>query len=637
MIYRKEIDGLRALAVLPVILFHAGFTTFSGGFVGVDIFFVISGYLITSIIVDEIEHHSFSLIKFYERRARRILPALFFVILCTLPFAWCWMLPNELTQFSESLVAVPLFYSNVLFYLTSGYFETASELKPLLHTWSLAVEEQFYVLFPLFLLLTWRLGKKQIILLLLFIALASLLAAHWGSLTHPSFTFFLLPTRGFELLIGSLISLYINPKKINISISRPIAQIFSIAGLILIIYAIVSFNQKTPYPSVHTLIPTIGAGLILVFSSNQDIVGKLLGCKLFVGIGLISYSAYLWHQPLLAFARLKSYSELTTTNLLIIFSSTFLLGYLSWRFVERPFRDVKVVSLKKFIVLSLVLAVIFVGMGFYGYKNEGLLSRFPIEAQLYVQYNDFKNWYIPVRKDQCHLQDINSIKHADICYENKRPLIALWGDSHASALYPGLKKLQEQYNFGVSQLTAAGCPPLSDIDKQSRLNCDLINTQNLQDLSKANPNILILHSAWQYANNDLIKNKLNDLLDKISISLPNTKIIIFGPVVRWAVSPQHSSFLFWLTNKNVPVPNRLSGTVLTEMEVLLEQLSISRNIKYISLSKIMCNEDGCISRLGNNINDFMQIDSSHLSKAGSEFIMDIIKSEILNHVHEREK
>jgi peptidoglycan/LPS O-acetylase OafA/YrhL len=637
MIYRKEIDGLRALAVLPVILFHAGFAPFRGGFVGVDIFFVISGYLITTIIVGEIERGSFSLIKFYERRARRILPALFFMMLCTLPFAWYWMLPNQLAQFSETLIAVPLFYSNILFYLTSGYFETASELKPLLHTWSLAVEEQFYVLFPLFLLFSWRLGKKQIVLLLLLLALTSMLAAQWGSLTHPSFTFFLLPTRGFELLIGSLISLSINPQKIKESISQSLCQFLSISGLLLIVYAIVSFNDKTPYPSLYTLAPTLGASLILVFSSSQDVVGKLLGGKIFVGIGLISYSTYLWHQPLLAFARLKGFSELTSTNLLIILGSTVLLGYLSWRFVERPFRDAKIISLKKFTILSLVLAIMFVGMGFYGYKNEGLLSRFPIEAQLYVQYNDFKNWYVPVRKDQCHLQDINSIKHADICYENKRPLIALWGDSHASALYPGLKKLQEQYNFGVSQLTAAGCPPLSDIDKQSRLNCDLINTQNLQDLSKANPDILILHSAWQYGNNESIKNKLNDLLDRINISLPNTKIIIFGPVARWAVSPQHSSFLFWLTNKNVPVPNRLSGTVLTEMEVLLGQLSISRNVKYISLSKIMCNEDGCISRLGNNINDFMQIDSSHLSKAGSEFIMDIIKSEIVDDVHEREK
>jgi peptidoglycan/LPS O-acetylase OafA/YrhL len=224
MKYRKEIDGLRALAVLPVILFHAGFTTFSGGFVGVDIFFVISGYLITTIIVDEMGKGSFSLLNFYERRARRILPALFFVMLCTLPFAWFWMLPTELKDYSKSLIAVPLFASNVLFYLTSGYFDMASELKPLLHTWSLAVEEQYYVLFPVFLMLAWKLGKRWIISLLVLVAIISILAAQWGSANHSNFTFYLLPTRGFEILIGALISLYFSQKNSIISVSQSVSQ-----------------------------------------------------------------------------------------------------------------------------------------------------------------------------------------------------------------------------------------------------------------------------------------------------------------------------------------------------------------------------------------------------------------------------
>lgn len=177
MKYRKEIDGLRALAVMPVIFFHAGFKGFSGGFVGVDIFFVISGYLITAIIVDELGKGSFSLLNFYERRARRILPALFFVMLCSLPFAWFWMLPQDLESFSQSLVAAPLFASNVLFWLTSGYFDTTSELKPLLHTWSLAVEEQYYFLFPIFLMLTWKSGRAWVISLLLLTFVISIIAA----------------------------------------------------------------------------------------------------------------------------------------------------------------------------------------------------------------------------------------------------------------------------------------------------------------------------------------------------------------------------------------------------------------------------------------------------------------------------
>ena len=208
MKYRAEIDGLRALAVIPVILYHAGFKLFSGGYVGVDVFFVISGYLITTIILAELEAGTFSLIHFYERRARRILPALFVVMFACLPFAWFWLLPSVMKTFSESLIAVSTFLSNFYFYNQSGYFEAAAELKPLIHTWSLAVEEQYYVLFPLFLMLTWKLGKRSIVGLLAIMFVISLASAQWLSIEHKSFDFFMLPTRGWELLIGAFIAFY---------------------------------------------------------------------------------------------------------------------------------------------------------------------------------------------------------------------------------------------------------------------------------------------------------------------------------------------------------------------------------------------------------------------------------------------
>ncbi len=202
MKYRAEIDGLRALAVLPVILFHAGFEWFSGGFIGVDVFFVISGYLITSMIIAEMNEGNFSIVNFYERRARRILPALFFVMFLCLPFAWLWLTPNYLKDFGQSLVAVSTFSSNILFWLEDGYFDPVSELKPLLHTWSLAIEEQYYILFPIFLILTWRFGIKWILILLSLIFLVSLSITQWGSDNAPSAAFYLLPTRGWELLLG---------------------------------------------------------------------------------------------------------------------------------------------------------------------------------------------------------------------------------------------------------------------------------------------------------------------------------------------------------------------------------------------------------------------------------------------------
>ena len=199
MKYRAEIDGLRALAVVPVILFHAGFELFSGGFVGVDVFFVISGYLITTILIEDIDNNRFSIVNFYDRRARRILPALFFVMLVCIPFAWMWMLPNQMNDFAKSLVAVTLFASNILFWRESGYFDAAAEEKPLLHTWSLAVEEQYYLLFPIFLILAWRFGKNRVFWMIVLMAAISLLLSEWGWRNQTTANFYLAPTRAWEL------------------------------------------------------------------------------------------------------------------------------------------------------------------------------------------------------------------------------------------------------------------------------------------------------------------------------------------------------------------------------------------------------------------------------------------------------
>jgi peptidoglycan/LPS O-acetylase OafA/YrhL len=369
MKYRREIDGLRAVAVIPVILFHAGFATFSGGFVGVDVFFVISGYLITSVIVEEMEKGSFKLLNFYERRARRILPALFFVMLCTLPFAWSWMLPQDFKSFSQSLIAVPLFASNFLFWITSGYFDTASEVKPLLHTWSLAVEEQYYVLFPLFLIITWKMGKKWIISLLIIAAVASVLTAEWGSKNHPAFTFYLLPTRAFEILIGSLISLYFFRKETTVCISAPISQSASLIGIALILYAVFEFDSKTPSPSLYTLIPTIGAGLILIGANHKNLVGKILGSQIFVSLGLLSYSAYLWHQPILALLNYKSVDKLSFELLLIVMIAILILSYFSWHYVEKPFRSKERINKLKVLYFMLIGSLLFISVGLYGYYS----------------------------------------------------------------------------------------------------------------------------------------------------------------------------------------------------------------------------------------------------------------------------
>lgn len=633
MKYRKEIDGLRALAVIPVILFHAGFTYFSGGFVGVDVFFVISGYLITTIIVAEMEKGSFSLLNFYERRARRILPALFLVMICTLPFAWYWMSPEDLKSFSKSLIAVPIFVSNILFWKNSGYFETGSDTNPLIHTWSLAVEEQYYLLFPLLLMLTWKLGKVWIVGFLSVIAIISLSLAQWGSSTHSSFTFFLLPTRVFEILIGALISFYINSSNI-IRMRNSVSESFSFVGLLMIVYAIFAFDKTTPIPGLLTLVPAVGTGLILAFSNTSNLVGKILGSKIFVSIGVISFSAYLWHQPILAFARLRFEYELTNTIILLLCLSSLILGYLSWKYVENPFRTRTLISTKKVLILSLTLGSIFICLGLFGYKSNGIISRFPSNSMLFVKPINFR-WSDFIRNDLCHLQDPNLSQHDSSCMEEKRPLVALWGDSHASSLYPGLKQLQTTQSFGLIQLTEAGCGPILNLKRLIyRKNCNSVNAINLELLSKNKPDILILHGAWLHQHYPLtsfeLKDKMNLTIQLIKTKLPGTEVIIIGPVPRWAFSPQRSSFNYWIDmeNKNNSVPYMLKAEVLLETEAVLKEVSKRNNVRFISALDVLCINNKCLARLGETENDFLQIDRGHLSKKGSEYLINKIQDKI---------
>lgn len=299
MKYRSEIDGLRALAVLPVIFFHAGFEIFSGGFIGVDIFFVISGYLITWIILDELAEGKFSIARFYERRARRILPALLCVMLVCVPFAWFWMLPSQYMDFSRSLIAVVLFISNISFWRESGYFAAAAEEKPLLHTWSLAVEEQFYVLFPIALMLLWRFGKRSLLSLIIAVAIISFGLCEFASRYYPIANFFLIPMRAWELFIGAICAF------IHKESAQKKDNLLSLLGLVCIIGAIFTYDEQMPLPSAYTAIPVIGTALIIVYGTAGSWVARLLSLRMFVVIGLVSYSAYLWHQPLFAFARIR--------------------------------------------------------------------------------------------------------------------------------------------------------------------------------------------------------------------------------------------------------------------------------------------------------------------------------------------
>jgi peptidoglycan/LPS O-acetylase OafA/YrhL len=457
MRYRAEIDGLRALAVVPVILFHAGFKHFSGGFVGVDVFFVISGYLITSIILEELEEGTFSGVNFYERRARRILPALFFVMAVCIPLAWIWLTPFDMKRFAQSLAAVSTFSSNILFWRESGYFDTATELKPLIHTWSLAVEEQYYILFPLFLMLTWKLGKRCIIAILIALAVIGLGIAQWGAYNRPTPTFYLLPTRGWEILLGSFVAFYFHREK-RLNISTTLSQIFSLLGIALILLAILAFDKQTPFPSLYTLIPTLGTVLVITFTNEKTLVHRFLSNKAFVGMGLISYSVYLWHQPLFAFVRHRNLHEPSSEVMIGLSVAAVILGYLSWRFVEHPFRKRGFVSRRSLFVLALALSIFFVTFGLFVQSHYKPPTELKVGSETVKIPEKFAGVIIDGRdcsfpsfpNGVCRIIGTRSSQQTDLS-------LFVVGDSHARVLTEAIYKDTSLYTE-FFDLSAGGCP-----------------------------------------------------------------------------------------------------------------------------------------------------------------------------------
>ena len=479
MKYRAEIDGLRTIAVIPVILFHAGFSTFSGGFVGVDVFFVISGYLITTIILSEMEQGSFSLANFYERRARRILPALFLVMLVSLIFAWLWMLPDDMKDFSQSLAAVSVFYSNVVFSNQTEYWDAANELKPLLHTWSLAVEEQYYVLFPLFLMMMWRYKKRWIFGSFMVLAGISLAAAQRGLYYHPESTFYLLPTRGWELAIGAGIAFCFLYQKqaIQSLLSRKlVSEVMALFGLMLIACGIFVFDEKTPFPGLYALVPTIGTGLIIVFARSQTIVGRLLSARPMVAIGLISYSAYLWHQPILAFARYRGFAEPGQLTYMALAFLPLPLAYLSWKYVEGPFRNRNRFDRKAIFLFSVASSLVFVGVGLTGYLNGGYKQRGVYQELLIYNYQpdnrilqqlSWKALRVKSGLDSYGNVENDYDQQLWFAKEDSRRRLLLVGNSHSKDLYNVLINSDDaKNNF---QIARYGVQIASLVDKSEEM------------------------------------------------------------------------------------------------------------------------------------------------------------------------
>jgi peptidoglycan/LPS O-acetylase OafA/YrhL len=645
--YRPEVDGLRAIAVGAIILYHAkitifGHQPFNGGFIGVDIFFVISGYLITSIILKElITTGSFSFKHFYERRARRILPVLLFVMLASLPFAWIYLFPSSLIDFSKSILYSLGFSSNFYFHYSGQQYGTESGLlKPFLHTWSLSVEEQFYILFPLILLIIFKYFTKYLIHILITAFVVSLVLADWGSRNHPSFNFYTLPTRGWELLAGSILA-YIEIKKGHRSQHELLNLILPSIGLLLIGYSILFFNDKMFHPSFYTLTSIIGVCLIIWFSNKKELITKIISTKLFVGIGLISYSLYLWHYPIFAFARINDFTQESLFKKILLGIIILILSIITYFLIEQPFRNRKN-KFKKIIFLGLFTIILLFIFNLNNVLKGGYKSRLDIEIQSKATYS-----YLQNHNELC----FNNI---NICKFNtdKKHKIFLIGDSHFGSISYDLKSRVNDFQF--IPITAAGyfyfnsekIVPINRATKKIYRNFEKFNSIVREELHKSKNNIIIFGGSaslyfykkrhvnkpvsWPFEfveknnleyNSKLLEDEFYSQLKKLA---KNNYVILLYPI------PEIGNDIF----KNLKNLNSFEykyddyKKVNKEIIEYFDHIKINNIIK-VKPTNILCDEKNNSCRVIDHIKKkFIFSDPFHPSLYGSEIINDLIMKEI---------
>ena len=667
-VYRPEIDGLRAIAVSIVILYHAqiyifGHQPFKGGFIGVDIFFVISGYLITSIILKELlDTGTFSIKYFYQRRIRRILPALLLVMLVSAPFGWMYLMPDSFIDYSKSIIYSLGFGSNFYFHYSGQlYADDWALYKPFLHTWSLSVEEQYYIIFPLILFFTFKYFKKYLVHVLIFGLLSSLFFAEWTSKNYPSISFYFIHTRMWELLAGSTLA-YFEITRGCRSRNRILNLILPLVGLILIGHSVLFFDDEMFHPSIFTISPIIGVCLIIWFSSKDEIITKLLSTKLFVGIGLISYSLYLWHYPIFAFSRVTEFVQADIINKLLVGIVILVLSIFSYFFVEKPARNKKY-SFKSIFFTLAVFFTLIVTFNFSVLIKDGFKNRLPeIIKEIFTQqtWNLLKN----ENGEICH----HNPKGCEFNISSDKKIYVI-GDSNLASINFDLKEKLINKNYQFITFTFGGCVYLPGFDyvfrksKKVHKNCNDEFFQVLKrKLLKEKNQIIILGGRFPvYLSNYLFDNQeggvegggvkanktkshyvskgkyssIQNSFNKEVIELAkNNKIILIYPIPEVGWKPNRKMFI---ERKNKFTTNLDFANTSTSYKVYRDRTKSTfemlnsiqgNNIYRVYPHKLFCNsyeKDRCVTY--NNKENFYY-DDDHPSIKGAEMINDIIINQV---------
>lgn len=514
--YRADIDGLRAISVIAIVFYHAGFAGFSGGFAGVDIFFVISGYLIVRGIQQDIDAGRFSLRQFYERRIRRILPALIAMLVVTTILTCLIVFPSKLRLYVPGLIGSSLFASNIVFWRQTSYFAPSGDEMALLHTWSLGVEEQFYIFIPLIMMLIarhlpgWR-GRILVWGTLLSFALAIVL-----TLTMPAAAFYLLPTRAWELLAGALAGLALVPPVRR----KPARQALSLAGLVLIAASIVVIDTSLPFPGPTAALPVIGTMLVLAYGAESGLLRPILTNPAMRFLGRISYSLYLWHWPVMVFARLYGYIDHSTFEALLAIGFSILLGWWSWALIEQPFRDPeRVKSRAVFPLAGLSLAVVFAG-GVALYFADGWEGRFDKDDIPFEYYQDSSP-----NRARCHVDDGMPDPAGSCVLGRGTPRIAVWGDSHGVELSQALRE-----RFGAVQtITYSACPPAIGFEVPIRPSCMEHNDAVLRYLTSSETIETVFVAAYYQPQMQLDGFTSGMLRSIAGLRAAGKRVVVVGP------------------------------------------------------------------------------------------------------------
>lgn len=610
MKYRPDIDGLRGIAVLGVVLFHARLGFLTGGYAGVDIFFVISGYLITSIILGELEAGNFTLAKFYERRIRRILPALVAIVCLTWLAAILFYMPPEFRDFSQTVAATPLFAANLALWHQTAYFGTPAEIRPLLHLWSLAVEEQFYLLFPVTLLVLhrfWRAGKFTIVWLTLLVSLG---LSIWLTNRYPAAAFYLPVTRAWELMAGAIIAFDIVPPPHR----QHTAELVGLAGVLLIAFSLLFYSSETHFPGYAAIMPCLGAALLIHSGKDRrTIASRALSVRPVVFVGLISYSLYLIHWPIFAIVRYYWILPLSPAMTAAIILASGLGAFLSWKFVELPFRRRGgAIALRPLLMGAAVASLCLVLAGTVGYVSNGIPSRYPGYAHL-----DYRNRLPEYKVGSCFFLESQTISQWNLnrctLTPGPGPLTLLWGDSFAAHYAPGLEAEGASIQGRIVQFAAASCAPILDQESSWRGRCSELAKDAMDIVERYKIERVILSLDWSQESNYYgnfyagIRRTIEDLRKK------GVEVVVLG---------QSPAFMFW---DSLDVEYRLGITHRSTSNfypflafapgfnaALRKELP---DVKFIDPMAALCRPDLCRITSGHQS---LYIDGGHYSVLGSD-------------------